>query len=115
MATANEFVTVFTTEEDSLRVVNDPRGKILVYMTSAEEGAGDVFSISVSTASLQKLRDRATRNVFSWVIKDGSLEISGKNDSWDLTVQRQDNQQRSRVYLDREQTASLKDALFDGL
>lgn len=109
---AEDLKIIFENGHDKLMIADDPRGKMLHYISKAEDDAGDVFTIGISAGSLDKLRERSARKVFSWTIKDGSLEVNGKEGKWELVVERQDNHQKCRLFLSDVETNALKQALF---
>ncbi len=111
----DDLIIVFQHDDDKLSVLDDPQGKSLIYFTAAEESVADIFKVNISHLSLKKIRDRSRRKIFNWVIKGGSLEINGKDDSWELVFLRQDNQEKCRVFLGKEETECLKKVLFSKL
>jgi len=50
-----------------LYIVDDHRGKLICLIANAEEDVIDSFSVGISWKSIDKLRDRAKRKVFTQV------------------------------------------------
>lgn len=94
--------------------VEQNRGKMITYLTSIQPGITDAFNVGVSSKSLEQLRTRMDRNVFHWVIKDRSLEITGRNGQISLRFVSQGPSLTVDISLSSQEAQLLRTALFDG-
>jgi hypothetical protein len=74
-------ITILDNDHEKFWVNTVDQGKILIYSTNIGK-EGDIFQISMSWDSIDKLKERSKRNIFEWNIRDKSLFIKGKNGTW---------------------------------
>ena len=62
-----------------LRIADDTKGKIILFVTRTKKTSGDIFSVGVSWKSIDSLREMMKQKTFSWEIKDRSLAVTGQD------------------------------------
>jgi hypothetical protein len=105
-------VVIVRNNAELLIMEPDPKGKILHCITNADNGTAFLFSIGLTPKSLTELHDNSTRGNFNWTINDGSLEVSGKTNTWQLCFTNLQNGIKANVWLSEEDTLALQNALF---
>ncbi len=104
-------ITILDNDHEKLWVSTVDQGKILIYSIIEEEG--DIFQISLSWDSINKLKERSKRNIFEWNVRDKSLLIKGKNETWSCIFSSLTESRSVNILLSNSETQLLKSALFD--
>ena len=104
-------VTILDNDHEKLWVSTVDQGKVLIYSIIEEEG--DIYQISVSWDSIEKLKERSKRNIFEWNIRDKSLFIKGKNGTWSCTLSSLTENRSVNILLSISETDILKSVLFN--
>jgi len=68
-----------------MHIMDQADGKLILFITSIEEGIADGFTVGLAPPSLAELRAGAVTPAFDWTIRDGSLRIVGRDGAWAMT------------------------------
>lgn len=104
-------IWILDNDHDKLWINTVDQGKILLYSTNTDEL--DIFQISISWDSIDKILERSKRNIFEWNIRDKSLIIKGKNGAWSCILSSLTESRSVNISLSNAETDILKSALFN--
>lgn len=68
-----------------LHIMDQADGKLILYITTIEEGIADGFTVGLAPRSLGELRAMAGSATFDWTIRDETLRVEGRDGAWALT------------------------------
>ncbi len=98
--------------QTTLMVEKSDSGRTIICTASIENGILDVLRVALSWKSLRRLQKSASRPVFEWEIKDGSLMVRGSGDLWTCEFRGTVPNFGAEVQLTETETALLREALF---
>lgn len=68
-----------------MNITNHADGKLILLITTIEEGIADGFTIGLAPPSLAQVRAGASDPALDWTISDETFRIVARGAAWDLT------------------------------
>lgn len=68
-----------------MHIMDYADGRLILLITSIEEGINDGFTVGLAPPSLAQVRAGADDPAFDWTISDQTLRIVARGEAWELT------------------------------